>query len=44
MHLPAETDTTIAGHVIDYARWTVADRYLPRRARRRAGRSGAPVP
>jgi len=30
MHLPAETDTTIAGPVLDFARWTVADRYLPR--------------
>ena len=28
-HLPAETDTSIAGHVLGYARWTVADRYLP---------------
>jgi len=28
-HLPAETDSAIAGHVIAYARWTVADRYLP---------------
>jgi aminopeptidase N len=28
-HLPAETDTTIAAHALDYARWTVADRYLP---------------
>ena len=28
-HLPAETDDSIAGHVIGYARWTVADRYLP---------------
>ena len=28
-HLPAETDTTIAAHVLEYARWTVADRYLP---------------
>ena len=28
-HLPAETDGSIAGHVIGYARWTVADRYLP---------------
>jgi len=27
-HLPAETDGSIAGHVIGYARWTVADRYL----------------
>jgi aminopeptidase N len=28
-HLPAETDTSIAGHVLSYARWTIADRYLP---------------
>ena len=28
-HLPAETDGSIAGHVIGYARWTVADCYLP---------------
>lgn len=28
-HLSAETDSSIAGHVIAYARWTVADRYLP---------------
>jgi aminopeptidase N len=28
-HLPAETDDSIAGHVLGYARWTVADRYLP---------------
>jgi aminopeptidase N len=28
-HLPAETDTSITGHVLGYARWTVADRYLP---------------
>jgi len=34
-HLPAETDSSIAGHVIAYARWTVADRYLP------PGRRGA---
>ena len=27
-HLPAETECSIAGHVIAYARWTVADRYL----------------
>jgi aminopeptidase N len=27
-HLPAETDGSIAAHVISYARWTVADRYL----------------
>jgi aminopeptidase N len=32
-HLPAETDTTIAGPVLGFARWTIADRYLlpPRR-------------
>jgi aminopeptidase N len=29
-HLPAESDTTIAGPVLDFARWTIADRYLPR--------------
>jgi aminopeptidase N len=29
-HLPAETDTTIAGPVLDFARWTIAERYLPR--------------
>jgi aminopeptidase N len=34
-HLPAETDTSIAGHVIGYARGTIADRYLP------PGRRGA---
>ena len=28
-HLPAETDGSTAGHVLGYARWTVADRYLP---------------
>src|SRR5262249_10763413 len=28
-HLPAETDGAIAGHVIGYARGTIADRYLP---------------
>lgn len=27
-HLPAETSGSIAAHVISYARWTVADRYL----------------
>jgi len=32
-HLPAETDTTIAGPVLDFARWTIADRYLPRSQR-----------
>jgi len=35
-HLPAETDTTIAGPVLDFARWTVADRYLPRPQRQAA--------
>jgi aminopeptidase N len=34
-HLPAETDGSIAGYVLGYARWTVADRYLP------PGRRGA---
>jgi aminopeptidase N len=29
-HLPAETDTAIAGPVLSFARWTIADRYLPR--------------
>ena len=29
-HLPAETDTAIAGPVLAFARWTIADRYLPR--------------
>jgi aminopeptidase N len=28
-HLPAEADTTIAGPVLEFARWTIADRYLP---------------
>jgi len=28
-HLPAETESSVAGHVISYARWTIADRYLP---------------
>ncbi len=28
-HLPAETESSIAAHVIGYARWTIADRYLP---------------
>jgi aminopeptidase N len=28
-HLPAETDGSTAAHVLGYARWTVADRYLP---------------
>jgi aminopeptidase N len=27
-HLPAETDPSITGQVLAYARWTVADRYL----------------
>ncbi len=34
-HLPAETETVIAGSVLDFARWTIADRYLPQ-ARREA--------
>ena len=32
-HLPAETDTSIVGHVLSFARGPVADRYLPRRLR-----------
>jgi aminopeptidase N len=28
-HLPAETESSIAGHVVGYARWMIADRYLP---------------
>ncbi|MGD0064522.1 MAG: aminopeptidase N [Streptosporangiaceae bacterium] len=28
-HLAAETDPSITGQVLAYARWTVADRYLP---------------
>jgi aminopeptidase N len=28
-HLPAETESSVAAHVIGYARWTVADCYLP---------------
>ncbi|MGH3151660.1 MAG: aminopeptidase N, partial [Streptosporangiaceae bacterium] len=32
-HLPAETDTSITGQVLGYARWMIADRYLPRPAR-----------
>jgi len=28
-HLPAETESSIAGHVIGYARGTITDRYLP---------------
>ncbi len=28
-HLVAETETAIAGPVLDFARWTIADRYLP---------------
>jgi aminopeptidase N len=27
-HLPAETDSSITGQVLAYARWTIADRYL----------------
>jgi aminopeptidase N len=38
-HLPAETDSSIAGQVLGYARWTIADRYLPR-ARRAAALAG----
>jgi len=29
-HLPAVTDSSIAGQVLGYARWTIADQYLPR--------------
>ena len=29
-HLPGETETVIAGPVLGFARWTIADRYLPR--------------
>jgi aminopeptidase N len=29
-HLPAETDTSIAAQVLGFARWQVADQYLPR--------------
>jgi aminopeptidase N len=29
-HLPAETDVVIAEQVLGFARWTIADRYLPR--------------
>ena len=32
-HLPAETDTAIAGPVLGFARWTITDRYLPRAQR-----------
>ncbi len=32
-HLPGETDTAITGQVLGYARWVIADRYLPRLAR-----------
>ena len=28
-HLLTETETVIAGPVLDFARWTIADRYLP---------------
>jgi aminopeptidase N len=35
-HLPAETDSTIAGPVLDFARWTITDHYLPRPQRGRA--------
>jgi aminopeptidase N len=28
-HLPGETETAITGPVLDFARWTIADRYLP---------------
>ena len=37
-HLPGETDGSIAGHVLGYARWTVADRYLPIAVDRRHAR------
>jgi aminopeptidase N len=30
LHLPAETETAIAAPVLAFARWTIADRYLPR--------------
>jgi aminopeptidase N len=29
-HLPGETETAIAGPVLGFVRWTIADRYLPR--------------
>ncbi len=29
-HLPAETETAIAGPVLSFARWTIADQYLAR--------------
>jgi aminopeptidase N len=32
-HLLTETDTTIAAPVLAFARWTIADRYLPRAQR-----------
>jgi aminopeptidase N len=32
-HLPAETDISVTGQVLGYARWVIADRYLPRSAR-----------
>ncbi len=35
-HLAAETDPSITGQVLAYARWTVADRYLPPGPRRLA--------
>ena len=35
-HLAAETETAIAGPVLDFARWTIADRYLPSSLRRQA--------
>lgn len=41
-HLAAETETAIAGPVLGFARWTIADRYLPppRRQAALAGLSG----
>jgi aminopeptidase N len=35
-HLQTETETTIAEPVLDFARWTIADRYLPRLRREAA--------
>jgi aminopeptidase N len=35
-HLPSETETAIAEPVLDFARWTIADRYLPRLRREAA--------